>query len=167
MREQQKLGNYAFIDGNNLYLGSKSQKINLDYGKLRKYLRSKFNVKKAFLFIGYDPHNTPLYNSLQKCGYILIFKPTIQYKDETTGKQTMKGNVDAELVLYSAAIEFANYNRAIIVSSDGDFACLHRFLMDMGKLEKIITPTERYSKLLRPFSERILPLNTIKNQVQK
>lgn len=38
--------NYAFIDGNNLYLGTKAQDINLDYGKLRKYLRNKFDVEK-------------------------------------------------------------------------------------------------------------------------
>ena len=53
--EQMASKNYAFIDGNNLYLGTKVQDINLDYGKLRKYLRNKFDVEKVFLFIGYDP----------------------------------------------------------------------------------------------------------------
>ena len=58
--EQMASKNYAFIDGNNLYLGTKAQDINLDYGKLRKYLRNKFDVEKVFLFIGYDPRNTML-----------------------------------------------------------------------------------------------------------
>ena len=164
---QKKQNNYAFIDGNNLYLGAKSQNIELDYGKLRKYLRSKLDVKKAFLFIGYDAHNTPLYNMLQNYGYILVFKPTIPYTDEATGERTMKGNVDAELVLYSSAIEFHNYDKAIIISSDGDFACLMRFLTDTNKLAKIITPTQKYSKLLRPYSKSILPLNIIKNQIRQ
>ena len=165
MNKTRKIRNYAFIDGNNLYLGAQSQSIDLDYGKLRKYLRSKLFVDKAFLFIGYDAHNTLLYNKLQSYGYILVFKPTIPYTDENTGERTMKGNVDAELVLYSSAIEYDNYNKAVIVSSDGDFACLMRYLNDLGKLEKIITPTLRYSKLLRPYSEFILPLKTIKRQV--
>ena len=45
-----KSKNYTFINGNNLYLGAKSQKICLDYGKFRKYLRSKYGVEKAYLF---------------------------------------------------------------------------------------------------------------------
>lgn len=45
-----KTKNYAFIDGNNLYLGAKSQGIKVDYRKLRLYLTHKFNVAKAFYF---------------------------------------------------------------------------------------------------------------------
>ena len=158
--------NFAFIDGNNLYLGAKSQNIELDYGKLRKYLRMKFNVEKAFLFIGYDPHNATLYATLQTYGYVLIFKPTVIFEDKN-GNRTMKGNVDAELVLHAAAIEYGNYDQAIIVTSDGDFACLLRYLSDNNKLKKIITPTEKFSKLLRPFVKNILPLKTIEHQINK
>lgn len=161
-----KSKNYAFIDGNNLYLGAKSQSIELDYGKLRKYLRNKFGVEKAFLFIGYDPHNTTLYSALQTYGYVLIFKPTVVFEDEN-GNRTMKGNVDAELVLHAAAVEYNNYDQAIIVTSDGDFACLMRYLSDNDKLKKIITPTEKFSKLLKPFVGNILPLKTIENQIKK
>ena len=166
MKTQKREGNAAFIDGNNLYLGAKNQDIDIDYGKFRKYLRTKFVVKNAYIFIGFDHRNTGLYNALQKCGYILIFKPTIPYVDED-GERTMKGNVDAELVLYAAAIEYKNYNRAIIVSGDGDFACLLKFLERKNKLEKVITPTERYSKLLRPYSGYILPLATMKRQISE
>lgn len=158
--------NYAFIDGNNLYLGAKSLGLELDYGKLRKYLRSKFGVEKAFLFIGYDPHDTKLYSSLQTYGYVLVFKPTVVFEDEN-GKRSMKGNVDAELVLHASAIEYNNYEKAVIITSDGDFACLMSFLDDHNKLEKIITPTERFSKLLNPFVKNILPLKTIRNQISK
>lgn len=159
--------NYAFIDGNNLYLGSKNQKIKLDYGKFRKYLRSKYNVDKAFLFIGYIQSNTHLYSELQKNGFILVFKPTIPYIDKETGKTTMKGNVDAELVLHAAAIEYNNYASAVLVTGDGDFACLAKYLEESSKLAKIITPTLRYSKLLKPFAGYILPLAKIKSQIKR
>ena len=106
---------YAFIDGNNLYLGAKSQNIKLHYGDLRLYLRNRFGVDKVFLFIGYNPDNAALYKTLQSYGYILIFKPTITFTEN--GKRTMKGNVDAELVLHSAAIEYDNYDKAIIYSA--------------------------------------------------
>ena len=161
----KKLQNYAFIDGNNLYLGVKTQNIQLDYRKLRFYLRDKLEVEKAFIFIGYDQSQTALYSALQSYGFILIFKPTVIYRDPTGHKQ-MKGNVDAELVLHASAIEYSNYKRAVIISSDGDFACLVRFLSENNKLSKLITPTEHYSKLLRPFSKYILPLKTIKPNIE-
>jgi uncharacterized LabA/DUF88 family protein len=157
--------NYVFIDGNNLYLGAKTQRINLDYKKLRLYLMNKFNADKVFLFIGYDPNNTNLYAQLQKIGFVLIHKPTVIFMEN--GKRQMKGNVDAELVLYSAAIEYRNYNKAVIITSDGDFACLMRFLRDNNKLAKIITPTKNYSKLLKPFGNYIVPLSVIKDKIRK
>lgn len=161
----KKLQNYAFIDGNNLYLGVKTQNIKLDYRKLRFYLRDKLNVEKAFIFIGYDQSQTALYSALQSYGFILVFKPTVIYRDPSGHKQ-MKGNVDAELVLHASAIEYANYKKAIIISSDGDFACLIRFLSEHNKLEKLITPTEQYSKLLRSFNKYILPLKAIKSNIE-
>ena len=42
----------------------------------------------------------------------------------------MKGNVDAELVLHSAAIEYDNYDKAIVITSDGDFRCLFEYLKE-------------------------------------
>jgi hypothetical protein len=110
-----------------------------------------------------DSQNAEFYNSLQSAGFILVFKPTVLYMEN--GHRQMKGNVDAELVLHSAAIEFKNYEKAVIVSSDGDFACLLRYLRLKNKLDRIITPTDSYSSLLRPFGELILPLKVIKNNI--
>lgn len=156
--------NYAFIDGNNLYLGAKAQGIKIDYRKLRLYLAHKFNVVKAFIFIGYDPDRSPLYASLHNAGYILVQKPTVKYYEN--GKRTMKGNVDAELVLHSAAIEYKNYDKAIVITSDGDFRCLFEYLKEKEKLERIITPTRFYSSLLQIFRKDILSLSAIKKMVR-
>src|SRR5438045_3316091 len=114
--------NYAFIDSQNLNLGVSSLGWKIDYKKLRLYLQHKYNIEKAFLFIGMVANNQKLYTTLQSAGFILIFKPTVRYFVD--GKETYKGNVDAELVLHASAIEYAHYDKAIIVSGDGDFACL-------------------------------------------
>ena len=150
---------YAFIDSQNLNLGTskdiyENKKLiykgwKLDFKKFRKYLFDKFRVSKAFLFIGYIPQNKDLYNKLKSFGYELIYKPTIK---DNQGKA--KGNVDAELVLYSAAIEFSNYDKAVIVSGDGDFRCLYEFLIKNNKLLQIIIPNEKnQSSLLKPFQK--------------
>ena len=138
--------NYAFIDSQNLNLAIRDQGWTLDFRRFRKYLSDKYGVAKAFLFIGYLPTNQNLYTALQQYGYILIFKPTLVLAD---GK--VKGNVDAELVLH-AMIEYPNYQKAVIVSGDGDFHCLVKYLKNKGKLEKLIIPNrDKYSSLLREF----------------
>ncbi len=150
---------YAFIDSQNLNLGTSKDLIRngqqiytgwkLDNKKFRQFLSDKFRVTKAFMFIGYLDQYKDLYKFLESVGYALIFKPTV--KDEH-GKP--KGNVDAELVLHSAAVEFKNYDKAVIVSGDGDFRCLHEYLVQHNKLEKIIIPNKfSESSLLKEFHD--------------
>ena len=94
--------------------------------------------------------NQDLYDYLKDSGYILIFKPVLEYKYP---KAKTKGNVDAELVLH-AMIEFPNYDKAIIVSGDGDFYCLIEYLLKKKKLSHLLIPNRyKYSALLRKFSK--------------
>ena len=145
----QKRNNYAFIDGQNLYLGIKKMGWKLDYGRFRVYLKEKYSVSRAYLFIGFAANNQKLYDYLTKSGFTLVFKPTIPDGD---GK--IKGNVDGDLIL-KAATEMSNYNKAIIVSSDGDFYSLISYLCDRGKLETVLSPDEKYcSYLLRKAAYR-------------
>jgi len=143
--EGKPKGNYAFIDSQNLYLSLKNQLgWKLNFKKFRIYLKEKLQVSKAYLFIGFMDTNQDLYKNLQEDGYILIFKPTLTYKDGRT-----KGNCDAELVL-QAMIEFDNYEKAVIVSGDGDFYCLADHLKKNKKLQSILIPNEhQYSALLK------------------
>jgi uncharacterized LabA/DUF88 family protein len=144
---------FAFIDSQNLNLGVRSAGWKIDYQKFRLYLKNKYNVRKAFVFIGLVENNQKLYTSLQSAGFILIFKPTVRYFEN--GKETVKGNVDAELVLHAAAIEYPNYDQAIIVSGDGDFTCLVEYLEKNHKLLCVLAPNKRFSKLLKPFDKHI------------
>jgi uncharacterized LabA/DUF88 family protein len=99
------------------------------------------------MFIGYISTNEDLYKSFQDAGYIVIHKPTLG----STGR--IKGNVDAELVL-QAMIEYPHYDKAVIVSNDGDFYCLIKYLKQKNKLCKLIVPDKRcYSSLLREFAD--------------
>ena len=90
---EKKKNNYAFIDSQNLNLSIRELGWKLDWQRFRIYLKEKYGISKAFLFIGFLEGNNDLYKSLQDAGFICIFKPTLKYKDGTT-----KGNCDAELV---------------------------------------------------------------------
>lgn len=159
------ISNYAFIDSQNLNLGVRSLGWQVDYRKFRLYLRNKYNVSRAFMFLGKIDGNEPLYSKLRECGFDLIFKPTVHYYEN--GKRTAKGNVDAELVLYTAAIEYENYNQAVIVSGDGDFACLVDFLIDRNKLLRLLAPNERYSSLLKGYFRYISLVSNLEEKIKR
>jgi uncharacterized LabA/DUF88 family protein len=145
---------YAFIDSQNLNLGIRDAGWRLDFYKFRRYLQDRYRVDRAYLFIGNMPQNQRLYQNLQRAGFILIFKPTQHYFKD--GKLTTKGNVDAELVLYTAARLFNQYNKAVVVSGDGDFCCLYDYLQEKAKLAKILIPNKhKYSRLLIAYAEKI------------
>lgn len=104
--------------------------------------------------------NQPLYTRLQKDGYILIFKPTLLLKDGT-----VKGNVDAELVLHTM-IEYTNYNKAVIVSGDGDFHCLIKYLSEKNKLCRLLIPDQyKCSSLLREFFRDAAFMNNLRDKL--
>ena len=153
---------YAFIDSQNLNLGVRSQGWKLDWRKFRQYLRNKYNVTKAYLFIGQVTGNESLYTFLQESGYILIFKPTLEHYEQ--GKPKVKGNVDAEVVLH-AMVQYRNYAKAIIVSGDGDFRCLAEYLVTKNKLLLILAPNKFYSKLLKPFSKFVVRIDRLKESL--
>ncbi len=156
--------NYAFIDSQNLNLGVRSLKWKLDFKKFRLYLKNKYNIDKAYLFIGLIPGNEELYSYLSDSGYNLVFKQTVQYKQGQ--KVTYKGNVDAELVLHAAAKAFSNYDKAVIVSGDGDFGCLIEYLLEKGKLHRVLCPNDHYSSLLRKYSEHIDIIGKARNSLE-
>lgn len=172
-QQSKKKTTYAFIDSQNLNLGTgkdiyKNKKRiykgwKLDFKKFRQYLTDKFRVGKVFLFIGFINGNERLYKALKAYGYILVFKQTVK---DNLGKP--KGNVDAELVLHSAAIEFKNYSKAVIVSGDGDFFCLHEFLVEKKKLLHIIIPNKNSeSSLLKKFQKYKIFLVREKEKLEK
>lgn len=150
-KKSKKPTNFAFIDSQNLNLGVRSQGWKLDWRKFRQYLRNKYHVTQAYLCIGHVAGNEDLYTSLQKYGYLLVFKPTLEFKKK--GKTFIKGNVDAELVLHTM-IEWDNYDQAVIASGDGDFHCLIEHLEKKDKLLKVLLPNDKYSSLLRKFNRK-------------
>lgn len=144
-KNQKKIDvNYAFIDTQNLNLGVQDLGWKIDWGRFRIYLKDKYNVSTAYLFMGYIDGNQSLYKKLQNDGYIIIFKRTLKLKDSR-----IKGNVDAELVLH-AMIEKDNFNQAVIVTGDGDFLCLVEHFIESTKLKALITPNrKRMSSLFK------------------
>ncbi len=174
-------GNYAFIDSQNLNLGVQKIGWKMDWRKFREWLKTEYNVEKAYMFIGYMLENESLYEQMYEYGFLVVLKPTVDVKQrpaasdqratkdqrptvqrgenggvktEEVEKSTVKGNIDADLVLY-AMKELPNYDKAVVVSGDGDFFSLIEYLRDEKKLLKVLAPNRRFSTLLQGFDEYI------------
>ena len=159
---KKELNNYAFIDSQNVNLGVQELDWKLAFRKLRIYLREKYSVKTAYLFIGYLPENKNLYSSLQKNGYLLIFKPIL--KDDR-GKP--KGNVDADLVL-QAMIDYNKYHKAVIITSDGDFYSLVDYFYKNNKLEIVLSPNKKNCSVLlkKAAREKIWFMDSLRKKLE-
>ena len=153
------INNYAFIDSQNLNLGVRESGWKLDYKKFRIYLKEKYKVKKAYIFIGYIKENKKLYRALRSVGYVLIFKPITKIHN-----REIKGNVDAELVL-QAMIDYKKYEKAIIVTSDGDFYCLVKYLYKKNKLKIVLSACHKKCSYLLKISAkgRLRFINNLRN----
>lgn len=164
---------YAFIDSQNLNVSTQKFGWKMDWKKFRKWLTDKYGVTKAYMFIGYIPEFESIYEQMHDAGYAVVLKPTFdltrphpEMLDEADAaqlpkeedKKPVKGNVDAELVLWTMK-EMSNYEKAIIVSGDGDFYSLVEYLEGKKRLKHILAPTAHYSSLYNRYENYIVRLD--------
>ena len=92
MNKQQtkQRGNYAFIDSQNLNLGIQKVGWKLNWRKFHEFLRDKYDVEKASMFIGYMPDNIELYEQMHELGYLIVLKPTLEMYKNPAGPGTKK-----------------------------------------------------------------------------
>ncbi len=177
---------YAFIDSQNLNVGTQKFGWKMDWQKFRHWLADEHGVTKAFMFIGYVPEFEALYEQLHDAGYMIVLKPTydmskpqhdqvVDAKPDENGKKPehhdppekkpVKGNIDADLVLW-AMKEISNYDKMILVSGDGDFYSLVEYLEAKNRLGKILTPSFQYSQLYNKYENYIVRLDQFKHELR-
>lgn len=150
-------GNFAYIDNQNLFMATQRQEDawRVDMRRLRIYLREKYGVSKAYLFMGaFDINRQDLYAEFQDAGYVLVFREHgINFK----GKK--KGNVDVDIVFEPMRDALTNdlMDRAVLISGDGDYYRVIKYLKDIGKLEKVLLPSRRSaSSLYKQLTDKYL-----------
>ncbi|MDD5098436.1 MAG: NYN domain-containing protein [Candidatus Pacebacteria bacterium] len=148
--EKGKAGkeNLAFIDGQNLYMGTMSDnpKWEIDLLKFRKYLTQKYNVQKAYYFLGFlNEDYQELYDEIQEAGFILKFR---EHSSVMIGKK--KGNVDSDIIfdIMKRIYKKELFDKIILVSGDGDYKMLVDFLIEEGKFRKILFPNKGFASSL-------------------
>lgn len=126
-------------------------------------------IKKENNFVFIDNQN--LFAELKRCGWDLDYARFIVYLREKYSAQRIlrtadgvKGNCDADLILH-AMRQLDQFDKAIIITSDGDFYCLVEYLAFKNKLKKLIIPNkDRYSSLLKKFRDQSNYLNDYRDR---
>lgn len=157
--------NIAFIDGQNLYYGTKENNWKIDYEKFRIYLREKYNIQEAFYFLGYiDEEQQMLYTNLQKAGFIVSFR---EHLSALKGKK--KGNVDTDIVfeVMKSIIERKDFQNIVLVSGDGDYKKMVDYLIERNIFKKILFPNSRSASSLYKSIGRSYFDNLDKASLQK
>ncbi|MEI8230361.1 MAG: NYN domain-containing protein [Candidatus Peregrinibacteria bacterium] len=138
--------NLAFIDGQNLHLGTTQNGWKIDLKKFRIYLKDKYHVDEAYYFLGYvTEEQQDLYNNLQKSGFIVLFR-----EHSSALKGTKKGNVDSDIVFEAMKVllERQDFGKIMIVSGDGDYKKLVDYLIKRNVFGKILFPNKQFASSL-------------------
>ncbi|MGH7195609.1 MAG: NYN domain-containing protein [Candidatus Saccharimonadales bacterium] len=173
---------FAFIDSQNLNVSVQKFGWKMDWRKFRQFLEKQYGVSQAYMFIGYLPENENLYEQMHAYGYMVVLKPTFDLtrpqpdmmtpaeaaqfakNNPAEDKKPVKGNIDAELVLW-AMKEISNYDQAVIVSGDGDFYCLVEYLAGKNRLKALLAPNAHYSSLYNAYEKYVVRLDSFRSQL--
>lgn len=114
------ISNYAYIDGQNLKMGTidTNPSWQIDLRRFRVYLREKYNVEKAFYYMGYvidGAKYEKLYDVLNVMKRTYLKEP---------------------------------FDKIVLVSGDGDYKALVDFLIEQNKFEKILFPNKKFASSL-------------------
>lgn len=161
----KKKNNLAYIDWQNLHLWTKNSWWKVDFFKFRIYLKDKFNITEAYYFLGFvSEDEQDLYNMLQKAWFIVVFR---EHTSALKGKK--KWNVDVDMVfeIMKKIADGEHINSIVLVSGDGDYIKLVRYLIEKQLLAKILFPSGNYSSLYKKLKPKYWMNLSIKDVKRK
>jgi len=158
--------NIAYIDAQNLHLGTNSVGRQIDFHKFRVYLKDKFKVQEAYYFLWFlDEEEQKLYTALQKAWYILIFR---EHSSKMKGKKKWNVDVDICFEMMKRVCEDDEFDHIVLVTGDGDYIKPVKYLIEKWKFKKILFPNKMYSSLYRQLQDRYsitLSVSDIKKKI--
>ena len=157
--DYQKLLNRVLFFG-----GAETYKFDFDYLtnetipiiELEKYLAGFLKTEgdklseAMLLLLHRHLQRVRFYLKLQKFGYELYLKPVKLYEQED-GSTKRKANCDVDMTFYLMK-EKDNFDRVIILSGDGDFLPVLKYLKEQGKEIVILARGPRAAREIRQFA---------------
>lgn len=102
------------------------------------------------LLIGRHLNRVRFYQKLNNFSYKLCLKPVKLYEQED-GTTKRKANCDVDMAFHLMK-ERGNFNRAAVLSGDGDFLPVLKYLKSSGKDIVVLARSERTAKEIKQFA---------------
>jgi len=124
--------------------------------ELERYLRQHIEAvggqadEAMLLLLSRHLQRIRFYSRLEEFGYNLHVKPVKTYQ-QSDGLTQRKANCDVDMAFYLMK-EKNNFDRAIILSGDGDFLPVLKYLREIGKEVIILSRAPRTAKEIRQFA---------------
>lgn len=124
--------------------------------ELEKYLTNLISQKgdqmneAELKLISRHYNRVRFYQKLESFGYTLVLKPVKTYYDEND-TPTRKANCDVDMTL-AMTTEKDLFDRAIILSGDGDFLPVLKYLRQNGKKIYVLARSNRTAKEIKQFA---------------
>jgi uncharacterized LabA/DUF88 family protein len=113
-------------------------------------IKGKRMTEAMLLLLNRHLQRARFYLKLKQFGYELYLKPVKLYEQED-GTTRRKANCDVEMAFYLMK-EKNNFDRAIILSGDGDFLPVLKYLRKQGKEIIILARGHRTAREIRQFA---------------
>lgn len=146
----EKKVTYVFIDASNIIYGTRNEGWKVDFRKLFKYLKERYQCKKIYYFAGFEDKNLKqkkFYKKLGEFGYDLVLKPVKIYF-QPDGSKVRKANCDVDLTFY-AMRDKDKFDRGLFMTGDGDFYILFNYLIEQKKKVLVIANGKRTAKEIK------------------
>jgi len=171
--------NFAFIDGANLHITYEYLDWKLDYQKLRNFLRKKLGVVVAYYFIGKVPEHEDICTTLESYDYNIKLKNPSPYIIEaeycpycnkmiTPETSRHKSDCDSFMTLQIMS-DLSIFDKAVLITSDGDFDNLVKRLLQQDKLRMVFAPCKEGCSwlLISAARGRIAFIDEYKSELEK
>lgn len=146
-----------FVDGANMDHAGRSAGYFVDYRKARELFVGEGVSYAGFYYLvdvtATDPLQQRYLDFLAHAGFIVRRKPLKVIRDEDTGEQVMKGNLDTEIVL-DMLNTVGNYDVAFLFSGDSDFERAIELLRSRGKRVYVVTSRRSCSRELAYVADK-------------
>jgi len=157
---------YAGVELNGFpYSILETKPINLN--KLLAFHREKLSGKlsEAKLLISQKHiQRIKFYRKLEKFGYIMRLKPTKIYWEEE--KPIKKANCDVDMT-FDLMRYMEQYSQAVILSGDGDFAVVIKYLIGKERKIHILARSERTAKEIKQLAaKKFMDFNYLRERLK-
>jgi len=158
-----------FIDGPNFHGSARDMGFDVDYQSLLTFFRNGTKLVRAFYYTALDVSGEhtplkPLVDWLSYNGYIVVTKPTKEFKNG--GQRRVKGNMDVELAI--DMLNMAPYlEHTVLFSGDGDFRRLVEAVQRRGVKVTVVAAADVTADELRRQADQFVELGTFRPCIER